>query len=341
MSRTHGPIDLTPTQNTSRRPTAKPKLLDRLRAAIRARHYSRSTEKAYVNWVKRFVHYNNLRHPDEMGASEVTAFLSSLATEGRVSASTQNQALSAILFLYSAVLEKDLEWMDSIVRAKRPIRVPVVMTRDEVRRALANMTGTPWLMASLLYGAGMRVMECVRLRVKDVDFERNEITVRAGKGGKDRVTVLPVRLKQPLRLHVENVKRLHQKDLERGRGSVELPGALERKYPGAEREWGWQWLFPAARTYPVVGTTVRRRHCMHPSVLQRAFKIAVRLAGITKNASCHTLRHSFATHLLEGGYDIRTIQELLGHSDVSTTMIYTHVLNRGGRGVQSPLDLGF
>lgn len=321
-------------------PDAKPKLLDRLRSAIRARHYSRSTEKAYVNWVKRYVRYNGLRHPDEMGAAEVTAFLSGLATQGRVSASTQNQALSAILFLYGNVLEKNLEWMDSIVRAKRPLRVPVVMTREEVRKVLGNMTGTPWIMASLLYGSGLRVMECIRLRVKDVDLDRNEITVRSGKGDKDRVTVLPVSLKPILLKHLQSVKRRHESDLERGRGCVELPNALDRKYPGAEREWGWQWLFPAARTYAVGGTATRRRHCMHPSVLQRAFKIAVRLAGITKNASCHTLRHSFATHLLEGGYDIRTIQELLGHSDVSTTMIYTHVLNRGGRGVQSPLDLG-
>ncbi len=320
--------------------SAKPKLLARMRIAIRARHYSRSTEKTYVNWVKRFVYYHNTRHPDTMGAPEVTAFLSSLATQGHVSASTQNQALSAILFLYSAVLEKDLEWMDSIIRAKRPIHVPVVMTRDEVRAVLSNMTGIPWLMASLLYGSGLRVMECARLRVKDVDFNRNEITVRAGKGKKDRVTVLPVRLKPPLLAHLEKVRLQHRQDLERGRGCVELPDALERKYPGAEREWGWQWFFPAARTYAVGGIEMRRRHCIHPSVLQRAFKMAVRLTGITKNASCHTLRHSFATHLLEGGYDIRTIQELLGHSDVSTTMIYTHVLNRGGRGVQSPLDLG-
>jgi integron integrase len=318
----------------------KPKLLDSVRIAVRARHYSRSTEKAYVNWVRRFVVFNGRRHPREMGGPEVTAFLSSLATQGHVSASTQNQALSAILFLYSAVLEKNLEWMDGIVRAKRPVRVPVVLTRQEVTAILGQMSGLPWLMASILYGAGLRVTECTRLRVKDIDFERNEIIVRAGKGKKDRVTMLPVRLKPALTAHLARVRRVHEADLRRGRGTVELPDALERKYPGAERQWGWQWAFPAARTYAVGGTDVRRRHCMHVSVLQRAFKMAVRLAGITKNATCHTLRHSFATHLLESGYDIRTVQELLGHSDVSTTMIYTHVLNRGGRGVQSPLDMG-
>jgi integron integrase len=256
-----------------------------------------------------------------------------------VSATTQNQALSALLYLYRAVLHLDMGWLEGVVRAKKPVRLPVVLTRQEVAAILGRLRGTDWLMAALLYGAGLRLMECARLRIKDVDFARNEITVRDGKGGKDRVTLLPASVRQPLRAHLERVHQQHQEDLRHGQGTVALPGALARKYPNAARDWGWQWVFPATRFYRDTATGHLRRHHLHESVLQRAVRQAVLKAGIAKPASCHTLRHSFATHLLEGGYDIRTIQELLGHSDVSTTMIYTHVLNRGGRGVQSPLDL--
>ncbi len=314
-----------------------PKLLDRMRMAIRARHYSYRTEKAYVGWVKRFIFFHRKRHPLEMAEAEITAFLSSLAARG-VSASTQNQALSALLFLYREVLDRDLAWMDGIVRAKRPQRLPVVLIRDEVEAILSHLHGTHWIMASLLYGAGLRVMECCRIRVKDVDMARNEILVRDGKGRKDRITMLPRRVKAPLAAHLERVRKQHGAALRDGLGSVELPYALATKYPNASREWAWQWVFPASRPYVDRVSGERRRHHLHESVLQRAVKEAVRRAGIPKPASCHSLRHSFATHLLEAGYDIRTIQELLGHRDVSTTMIYTHVLNRGGRGVRSPLD---
>lgn len=273
-----------------------------------------------------------------MGEEEVTAFLSFLATNRRVSASTQNQALNAILFLYREVLKKDLGWLDGIVRAKKPHRLPIVLTSDEVHEIFSHLHGVPWLMASLLYGAGLRLSECARLRVKDVDFARGEITVRSGKGRKDRRTLLPVSLKRPLAEHIKRIRLQHERDLRRGHGKVALPDALMRKYPRASQEWGWQWIFPATRFYHDRETGEQRRHHLHGSVLQRAMKEAVRASGIAKPASCHTLRHSFATHLLEKGYDIRTIQELLGHSDVSTTMIYTHVLNRGGRGVRSPLD---
>jgi len=292
-----------------------PKLLDQVHAAIYARHYSWRTEKTYVAWIRRFIVFNGKRHPLEMGEREVTAFLSSLAVRGRVSASTQNQALSAILFLYRHVLKTELPWLDGIVKAKRPIHLPTVLTRDEVRAVLAELHGVPWLMASLMYGAGLRLLECARLRVKDVDFVRLEIMVRDGKGAKDRLTMLPASLREPLAAHIERVRLLHQRDLRRRLGSVEVPGAIERKYPRAPFEWGWQWVFPATRFYrdPVSGRY--RRHHLHESVVQRAMKEAVRRAGIAKQASCHTLRHSFATHLLEAGYDIRTIQELLGHSD--------------------------
>jgi integron integrase len=273
-----------------------------------------------------------------MGEREITSFLSMLATRRKVSASTQNQALSAILFLYRIVLRQKFDWLDGIVKAKRPARLPVVLSREEVKAILGQMRGTPWLMASLMYGAGLRLLECARLRIKDVDFEMGEITVRDGKGRKDRVTMLPYALKAPLAEHVERVKRQHERDLRRKLGSVELPDSLDRKYPRAAWEWGWQWVFPATKFYLHRESGRYRRHHLHESVVQRAMKEAVRMAGIAKQASCHTLRHSFATHLLEAGYDIRTIQELLGHSDVSTTMIYTHVLNKGGRAVRSPLD---
>lgn len=325
-------------RETSDRSEQSPKLLKLVSLAIRARHYSRRTEDSYQRWIKRYILFHGKRHPREMGEAEVTSFLSYLATERHVSASTQNQALNAILFMYRKVLKRDLDWLDGIVRAKKPRRLPVVLTHDEVQEILRCMRGIPLLMASLLYGAGLRLLECARLRIKDVDFARGEITVRDGKGRKDRVTLLPARMQGPLAEYIVSVRLQHKRDRRRGRGSVALPDALSRKYPGASREWAWQWVFPATRFYRDRETGEYRRHHLHESVLQRAVKEAVRTADITKQASCHTLRHSFATHLLEKGYDIRTIQELLGHSDVSTTMIYTHVLNRGGRGVQSPLD---
>jgi len=292
--------------------------------AIRVRHYSRRTEEAYVHWIKRLIYFHGKRHPETMGEAEVTAFLNHLAVERHVAAATQNQALSAILFLYREVLGRELPWLDGVQRPTRPPRVPVVLTRAEVERLLAGMTGTRWLIASLLYGAGLRVMECLRLRVKDADLSYRQVLVRDGKGEKDRVTMLPEKLVEPLRSHLERVRLLHARDLREGYGEVHLPYALARKYPRAGREWHWD--------------GVVRRHHLYESVPQRAIKEAARAADIAKPVSCHTLRHSFATHLLEGGYDIRKVQELLGHSDVATTMIYTHVLNKGGRGVRSPLD---
>jgi integron integrase len=273
-----------------------------------------------------------------MGAPEVTKFLSSLAVEGNVAASTQNQALGALLFLYRDVLEQDLPWLDDVVRAKRPVRLPVVLTREEVRTLLFHMRGVPRLMVMLLYGAGLRLLECARLRVKDVDFARNQLVVRGGKGDKDRMTMLPAVVKTELARHLELAKQQHEADLRHGAGWVELPSALSRKYPNAGREWLWQWVFPATRIYVERTTSQRRRHHLHESVLQRAVREALQRAAIPKRATCHTFRHSFATHLLGDGHDIRTVQELLGHRDVTTTMIYTHVLNRGPAGVQSPAD---
>lgn len=313
----------------------KPRLLDQVRQALRIRHYSPRTEKSYVRWIVRFIVFHGKRHPREMSGPEIERFLTDLATRGRVSASTQNQALCALLFLYQEVLGQKLDDLKGIVRAKRPARLPVVLSRDEVAALLGHLHGTTWLMASLLYGSGLRLLECCRLRVKDLDFQRCEITVRDGKGQKDRVTVLPVRLRDPLTAHVERVRIQHQADLQRGAGSVELPGALRAKYPRAPWEWCWQWVFPASRFY-VTNADERRRHHLHESVLQRAVKDAVRAAGIPKPASPHSLRHSFATTLLENGYDIRTIQELLGHADVSTTMIYTHLIHRGAHTCDSP-----
>ena len=315
-----------------------PRLLDRVRETIRARHYSPRTEKAYVFWIKRFILFHDKRHPLEMGTPEVTNFLSTLATRNKVSASTQNQAFSALLFLYREVLVISLEGIDKVVRAKRPQRLPVVLSPGEVGQIVGKLTGTPWLMASLMYGAGLRLLECARLRVKDIDFEAHQLTVRDGKGRKDRITLVPEKLVRPLRRHLRRVRLQHDADLERGAGSVFLPDALSLKYPNAASEWPWQWVFPATRLYTGPDLGQRRRHHIHGTVMQRAFRQAVLLSGIHKRASSHTLRHSFATHLLEAGYDIRTIQELLGHSDISTTMIYTHVLNRGPRGVRSPLD---
>jgi integron integrase len=315
-----------------------PKLLDRLRIAIRRKHYSRSTEKSYSAWVRRFILFHGKRHPEQMGATEIAAFLSYLAVGGRVSARTQNQALHAILFLYGSVLGIELPRASGIAPAKTTRRLPVVLTRAEVARTLGAMQGMTLLMATLLYGCGMRVMECCRLRVKDVDFEANAIFVRAGKGQKDRVVPLPASVRGELEAQLRVVRRLHERDLHDGAGWVKLPNALERKYANAGRSWAWQWVFPATRGYCDRETGERRRHHLHESVLQRAFGEAVRRAGIPKPASCHTLRHSFATHLLEDDYDIRTVQELLGHKDVSTTMIYTHVLGRGPAGVRSPAD---
>ena len=315
-----------------------PTLLAQLRAAIRTRHYSARTEQAYVWWVRRFVRFCGLRHPRQLGEADVTRFLSSLAVERKVSASTQNQALSALMFLYEEVLRLPVGWLAALVRAKRPARMPVVLTRDEVRAILDRLPGISWLVAALLYGTGVRLLEGLQLRVKDIDFATNEIMVRGGKGDRDRVTMLPERLKGPLLHHLAEVRRLHERDIAEGAGWVELPGALGREYPGAGREWGWQWVFPATRVYVDRASAERRRHHLHESVVQRAFREARRAAGVVKPASCHTLRHSFATHLLEGGYDIRTVQELLGHRDVRTTMIYTHVLKRGGLGVRSPAD---
>lgn len=315
-----------------------PKLLDRMRAEIRLRHYSIRTEEAYVDWARRFILYHSKRHPKEMGAEEVRDFLSYLATERKVSASTQNQAKSALLFLYREVLNIELPWLDEVIAAKTSKRLPVVLTPTEVRRLLAATSGTMGLVISLLYGTGMRLLEGLRLRVKDVEFERREIIVREGKGNKDRVTVLPENLVLPLKAHLEKVKALHQRDLDAGFGEVYLPDALARKYPGAGRAWGWQFVFPSAVRSVDPRSGVERRHHLYEASVQRAVREAAKLAEIAKPVTPHVLRHSFATHLLQSGYDIRTVQELLGHKDVQTTMIYTHVLNKGGRGVVSPLD---
>ncbi len=309
-----------------------------MRAAIRRLNYSRRTEEAYVHWIKRYIYFHGRRHPAELGEAEATAFLSHLATERRVAAATQGQALAALLFLYKQVLGRDLSWLDGMTRAKRPVRLPTVLSMQEVQGLLSELSGTALLMAGLLYGAGLRHFECLRLRVKDVDFNYRQILVREGKGQKDRVTLLPEKFVEPLRAHLEKVRRLHARDLREGYGEVHLPFALARKYPRAGYEWPWQYVFPSKhRSIDPEDGTIRRHH-LDDSVLQRAVKEAARAAGIDKRVSCHTLRHSFATHLLHNGYDIRTVQELLGHSDVSTTMIYTHVLNKGGRGVVSPLD---
>jgi integron integrase len=314
------------------------RLLDQVREALWLRRYSPRTIRAYTGWIRRFILFSGKRHPRVMGQVEVTAFLSHLATAKQVSASTQNQALAALLFLYSEVLGQRLEWLHELVRAKRPQRRPVVLSPAEVASVLNRMHGTTRLMASLLYGAGLRLAECSSLRIKDVDLVRREILLRDGKGQKDRVTVVPKALIPGLEQHLARIRTQHDADLAAGYGRVALPNALIRKYPNAPAEWGWQWLFPATRHYIDRDTRERRRHHQHPTVLQRAIKVAAGAAGISKPVSCHTLRHSFATHLLESGYDLRTIQELLGHRDVRTTMIYTHVLNRGALGVQSPLD---
>ena len=324
---------------TSQSPKA-PRLLGQLRDAIRRLHYSLRTEETYVHWVKRFIYFSGKRHPADLGAAEVTAFLNYLARDRDVAAATQNQALSSLLFLYKEVLRQPLPWLDELERARRPTRVPTVLTREEVRRLLAAMQGTKWLMASLLYGAGLRLRECLTLRVKDLDFDYRQIVVRDGKGAKDRVTMLPSAVVEPLKEHLRAAKDRHERDVRDGYGEVELPHALARKYPRAQYEWGWKFVFPSHKLSTDPRTGVIRRHHVYENYVIRGVALAVRAAGITKHVSCHTLRHSFATHLLEAGYDIRTVQELLGHADVSTTMIYTHVLNKGGAGVTSPLDRG-
>ncbi len=313
-------------------------LLDQVRHAIRSRHYSRRTEEAYIGWIRRYILFHGKRHPAKMGRREMSQFLTHLAVRDRVSASTQTQALSALLFLYKKVLGQEVDWIDAIVRAKAPKRLPVVLSRDEVRTVIDQMQGSTKLMALLLYGSGLRVGECVRLRMKDVDLKSNQILVRGGKGEKDRVTVLPAVAKRRLAEHLRGRWVEHGNEMKRGEGWVELPFSLGRKYVNAGRSWAWQWVFPATRTYVHRETGQRRRHHIHETVLQRAVREAVIKARISKPASCHTLRHSFATHLLENGYDIRTLQELLGHKDLSTTMVYTHVLDRGAGGVKSPAD---
>lgn len=317
-----------------------PRLLDQVREIIRIRHYSIRTEQAYLQWIRRFILFNAKRHPREMGAPELTAFLSHLAIQRNVAASTQNQALHAVLFLYREVLKIDLPWLDEVHRAKKPQHLPVVFTREEVKALLAKLQGTLWLMAVLIYGGGLRLLECLRLRVKDVDFNYKQLVVRDAKGQKDRVTMLPTSLVEPLRSHLARVRELHEADLREGYGRVYLPHALAVKYPNADREWGWQYIFPSLRRSRDPRSGCERRHHAPEDSLQRAIKQAIRKANIVKPGSVHTLRHSFATHLLESGYDIRTVQELLGHADVKTTMIYTHVLNRGGRAVISPADMG-
>ncbi len=314
------------------------KLLDRMRDVLRLKHYAIRTETAYLDWARRFIVFHGKRHPETMGTPEITAFLTSLAVEGRVAASTQTQALSALLFLYRFVLQIELDGTIDLVRAKKTRRLPVVLTKTEVQAVLQHLAGAYLVMAQLLYGSGLRLMECLRLRIKDVDFARREITVRAGKGMKDRVTMLPEPVCEPLQAHLVGVKQQHMADVAHGGGTVYLPFALARTYPNAEREWHWQYVFPSDRLATDPRSGARQRHHLDESGLQKAVRRAAQSAGIPKRVGCHTLRHSFATHVLEAGYDIRTVQELLGHQDVRTTMLYTHVLNRGGLAVRSPLE---
>lgn len=315
------------------------RLLEQVREAIRTRHYSLRTEEAYIRWTREYILFYGKRHPAELGAREVSAFISHLAVGRKVAASTQTQALSALLFLYREVLALPIGWVDDVERAKKPKRLPVVFTREEARAVLSRLRDEPWLMASLLYGSGLRLMECVRLRVKDLDLSRSRITVRDGKGGKDRVTVLPASLVEPLKRQLERAAALHELDLREGFGQVYLPYALARKYPAADREWCWQYVFPARHRSRDPRSGREQRHHIAETALQKAVKRAVGAAGVARPGSCHTFRHSFATYMIEAGYDIRTVQELLGHASVETTQIYTHVLNKGGRGVKSPLDV--
>lgn len=317
---------------------SKSRLLHSLRAKLRLGHFSRRTEETYVHWAYRFVRQQGMRHPRDMGEREVIAFLTHLAVDLKLAAATQAQALAALQFLYRHVIDRPLAGLGNVPRARAPVRLPTVLSEGEVQLVLAALEGVPHLIGIVLYGSGLRLLECLSLRIKDVDLERGEILIRRGKGAKDRVTVLPQVVRSPLAAHLRRVRTLHERDLAEGAGAVELPDALHRKYPSAARQWAWQWIFPARRRYVVRETGECRRHHLHESVMQRAMAVAVTRSGIGKRASCHTLRHSFATHLMEAGYDIRTVQELLGHRDVSTTMIYTHVLNRGGLGVRSPVD---
>jgi len=319
-------------------PESHSAMFDRLRAALRARHYARRTEQAYGHWITRFTHFHHGRHPVEMAEPEINAFLTHLAVKEQVSASTRTQALAAVLFLYRHVMGRKVDDLDEIIRARKPTRLPVVMTREEVKAVLANLSGDKWLVGSLLYGSGLRLMECLRLRVQDIDFSRNEILVRDGKGAKDRMTMLPESVKAPLQAQLKRVKAIHERDISDGWGCVQMPDALDRKYPNAPKDWRWQWVFPQENRWINPKTKEQGRHHIDESLVQKAVRDAVAKAGLTKRATCHTFRHAFATHLLEGGYDIRTVQELLGHSDVKTTMVYIHVLNRGPAGVRSPVD---
>ncbi len=314
------------------------KLMDEVKRSFRLHHYSFRTEESYVKWIRRFIAFHGMRHPRDMGALEIQMFLSDLASRGHVAASTQNQALSALLFLYKKVLLIELPWMDEIIRAKRPVRVPVVLTKTEVALVLHAMNGKHWLMASLLYGSGLRVTECLNLRVQDVDFEYLQLTIRDGKGGKDRRTILSKALVPHIEQQLSNVRDICARDLREKLAGVSLPYAIDRKYKNAAHDWKWQYLFPSKRYAFIRSNMGKRRHHVHASSLARAVKNAVVATGVAKRATCHTFRHSFATHLLENGYDIRTVQELLGHANVSTTMIYTHVLKRGGNAVRSPFD---
>ena len=328
----------TPPKEAVEQPDRRPRLLDEVRSRLRLKHYSLRTEQAYLYWIRRYIRANGRRHPRELDGVAVERFLTRLAVEDRVAPSTQNQALSALLFLYREVLGVDLPWMENVARAKRPRRLPVVLSKGEAASVLRHLSGREWLMASLLYGSGLRLMECVRLRVKDVDLQRNEITVRDGKGGKDRKTVLPASLREALRLQIETARVIHVRDMDAGYGEAWLPYALARKYPNAGTSMAWQYLFPASRRSIDPRDGRERRHHIDEKHLQRAISSSAHTAGIDKPVGPHVLRHSFATHLLESGTDIRTIQELLGHKDVATTQIYTHVLNRGAGGVLSPLD---
>ncbi|MBY0241518.1 MAG: integron integrase [Burkholderiaceae bacterium] len=319
-------------------PPDQPKLLDQVRERIRTMHYSIRTEEAYVDWIRRFILFHQKRHPADMGKDEIEAFLTYLAVQRKVAASTQSQAKAALLFLYQNVLKQDLAWLKDVVAAKQPQRMPTVLTMSETRTLLTHLDGVHWLIGSLLYGSGLRILEACRLRVMDLDFSMHQLVIRNGKGAKDRVTMLPKSLVDPITAHLELVRLQHERDCEQGGGEVYLPFALDRKYPAAAKEWKWQYVFPADRLSRDPRSDAVRRHHIDEQSIQRAVRQAARTAGIHKKATPHTLRHSFATHLLMGGYDIRTVQELLGHKDVRTTMIYTHVLNRGGRGVISPLD---
>jgi integron integrase len=328
-------------QNPGLKDAYKPRLLDQVRNCIRRRHYSIRTEQSYIDWIKRYIYFHNKQHPKNLNESHLTEFLNYLAVEKKVASSTQNQALCALVFLYRHVLKKDLSKFENLVYAKRPAKLPVVFTRQEIRNILLQLEGVAWITGQLLYGGGLRVMECIRLRVKDVDFGYRQVVVRDGKGNKDRITMLPDIISEELQRHLQKVKIIHERDLKAGFGTVYLPYALERKYKNANRSWAWQYVFPASRRSIDPRSGAEQRHHISEKVLQRAIKKAIQASDIAKPGSCHSLRHSFATHLLEDGYDIRTVQELLGHKDVSTTMIYTHVLNRGGKAVQSPSDTLF